>query len=155
MSGALEFSRQWDRILRAGAIRSVYVAGPVTRDDFVSVVGAGFGPCRVIVEELHSRTGRDSAVVSRRKWMLKDPLVHPCKWLRPDVVPFAAFVCSVVVSLLRVGRVCWQILGFLIRSFGRFGFFFSVGQVGVLQILDGLGWREMMALPLPWFDKLA
>ena len=49
LNDALESSRQWARILGIGAI------GPVTRDDFKSVVGADLGRFRVIVDGLHSR----------------------------------------------------------------------------------------------------
>ena len=80
MSGALEFTKQQDCFLRAGAV------GQVTCDDFESVVGVGLGRCRVIIGELHSRTSdfirkvgvrrRDYAVAGWVKWILEDLLVH-------------------------------------------------------------------------------
>ena len=35
---------------------------------------------------------RDEAIRGWRKWLREDPLVHPYKWLRPDLVPPAPFL---------------------------------------------------------------
>ena len=35
---------------------------------------------------------RDGAIRSWRNWVREDPLVHPYKWLRPDLVPPAPFL---------------------------------------------------------------
>ena len=35
---------------------------------------------------------RDEAIRSWRNWIREDPLVHPYKWLRPDLVPPAPFL---------------------------------------------------------------
>ena len=35
---------------------------------------------------------RDEAIGSWRSWIREDPLVHPYKWLRPDLVPPAPFL---------------------------------------------------------------
>ena len=38
---------------------------------------------------------RDEANRGWRNWIREDPLVHPYKWLRPDLVPSAPFLqCS-------------------------------------------------------------
>ena len=34
---------------------------------------------------------RDEAIRGWRNWIREDPLVHPYKWLRPDLVPPAPF----------------------------------------------------------------
>ena len=35
---------------------------------------------------------RDEAIRVWRSWIREDPLVHPCRWLRPDLVPPAPFL---------------------------------------------------------------
>ena len=35
---------------------------------------------------------RDEAIRGWRNWIREDPLVHPYKWLRPDLVPLAPFL---------------------------------------------------------------
>ena len=35
---------------------------------------------------------RDVAINGWRNWLREDPLLHPCKWLRPDFVPPAPFL---------------------------------------------------------------
>ena len=35
---------------------------------------------------------KDRAVQGWRAWLLEDPLVHPYKWLRPDLVPPSPFL---------------------------------------------------------------
>ena len=32
-------------------------------------------------------TRQDEAIRGWRNWLREDPLVHPCKWHRPDLVP--------------------------------------------------------------------
>ena len=42
---------------------------------------------------------REEAVRGWRNWLRKDPLVHPYKWLRPDLVPPALFLqCDTLVA---------------------------------------------------------
>ena len=60
------------------------------------------GQCRQVVQGLHrSLSDFPHAVVVRRRevairgwrgWLREDPLVHPYKWLRPDLVPLAPFL---------------------------------------------------------------
>ena len=35
---------------------------------------------------------RDEAIRGVRNWIREDPLVHPYKWLRPDLIPPAPFL---------------------------------------------------------------
>ena len=35
---------------------------------------------------------RDAAIRGWRNWIREDPLVHPYRWLRPDLVPPAPFL---------------------------------------------------------------
>ena len=62
-----------------------------------AVEGFGLGDFRRVVGDLHRRLSdfihgvvvhrRDEAIWGWRNWLREDPLVHPCKWLRPDLVP--------------------------------------------------------------------
>ena len=61
----------------------------------------GLGVWLQIVEGLHRRLSdfahgvvvhrREEAIREWRNWLREDPLVHPYKWLRPDLVPPAPF----------------------------------------------------------------
>ena len=53
--------------------------------------------------------------------MREDPLVHPYKWLRPDLVPPALF-CSVTLSLLLVVLGFWLIRAGSMRNSEKLGF---------------------------------
>ena len=85
---SVELTNQWERILAAGPL------SPVTLKDFSDFHHA--------VSDLHHRLGdfihqvvvhrRDDAIRVWRKWVREDPLVHPYKWLRPDLVPPAPFL---------------------------------------------------------------
>ena len=35
---------------------------------------------------------RDAAIRGWRNWVREDPLVHPYRWLRPDLLPLAPFL---------------------------------------------------------------
>ena len=62
----------------------------------------GVGESRRLVGDLHCRVSdfmhgvvvhrRDVAITAWRNWLREDPLVHPYKWLRPDLVPPAPFL---------------------------------------------------------------
>ena len=57
----------------------------------------GLGWFHEVVGDLHGRLSdfihrvvvhrRDEAIRSWRGWLREDPLVWPCRWLRPDLVP--------------------------------------------------------------------
>ena len=96
LSRSVELSAQWDKILGIGPLF------PVTVADFEGLrcIGLGdfyHGVCVIhhrLCDFIHSIVvhRRDEAIMSWRNWIREDPLVHPCKWLRPDLVPPAPFL---------------------------------------------------------------
>ena len=95
LSRSVELTAQWDQILASGPM---YI---VTLDD-LSVgrdlsIGAFFdaaaGVHRRLCDSIHQVVvhRRDEAVRVWRNWIREDPLVHPYRWLRPDLVPPAPF----------------------------------------------------------------
>ena len=62
----------------------------------------GIGDFHHVVSDVHHRLSdfihavvghrRDEAIKGRRNWIREDPLVHPKRWLRPDLVPPAPFL---------------------------------------------------------------
>ena len=96
LSRSVELALQWDRLLAAGP------SYPVTLDDLGAVWGLGIGEFHRVVSGLHPRRidfihgivvhRRDEAVREWRNWIREDPLVHPYRWLRPDLVPPAPFL---------------------------------------------------------------
>ena len=62
----------------------------------------GIGDFYRVVSDVHHRLSdfihavvvhrRDEAIMGWRTWIREDPLVHPRKWLRPDLVPPAPFL---------------------------------------------------------------
>ena len=96
LSRSVELTAQWDQILALGPMY------PVTLDD-LSVgrdlgIGAFFdaaaGVHRRLCDFIHQVVvhRRDEAVRGWRNWLREDPLVHPYRWLRPDLVPPAPFL---------------------------------------------------------------
>ena len=93
---SVELTAQWDKILAAGPCY------PVTHDDFGAVWVLGIGEFHRVVSGLHRRLSvfihsvvvhrRDDAIRGWRSWIREDPLIHPYKWLRPDLVPPAPFL---------------------------------------------------------------
>ena len=83
LARSLELTAQWDGILAV--------------DDLSVVQGLGIGAFHHAVSNLHHRLcdfihavvvhRRDEAIRGWRNWVREDPLVHPYKWLRPDLVP--------------------------------------------------------------------
>ena len=75
---------------------------PVTLGDLDVVRGVGVGEFHRIVSDVHRRLSdfvheivvhrRDEAIREWRNWIREDPLVHPYKWLRPDLVRPAPFL---------------------------------------------------------------
>ena len=92
LSRSVELTAQWDRILAVGPLY------PVTLDDLDVVQGAGVGEFYRAVCDVHRRLSDfiHAIVVHRRDEAIggwrKDPLVHPYRWLRPDLVPPAPFL---------------------------------------------------------------
>ena len=118
LSRSVELTAQWDLILASGPIY------PVTLDD-LSIgrhlgIGAFFdaaaGVHRRLCDFIHQVVvaRRDEAVRGWRNWVREDPLVHPYRWVRPDLVPPAPFlqcephrtpdgsgVCLILIRLMR------------------------------------------------------
>ena len=96
LARSVELTAQWDRILAAGPLY------PVTLDNLSAVRGLGIGDFHRVVSDVHHRLSdflhaivvhrRDEAVREWRNWVRDDPLIHPYKWLRPDLVPPAPFL---------------------------------------------------------------
>ena len=96
LAGSVELTAQWDRILAIGPLH------PVTFGDFDMVQGVGIGEFHRIVSDIHRRLSdfvhavvvhrRDEAVRGWWNWLREDPLVHPYKWLRPELVHPAPFL---------------------------------------------------------------
>ena len=96
LARSVELIAQWDRILAIGPLH------PVTIGDLDMVRGVGLGEFYRVVSDVHHRLSdfihaivvhrRDEAIRGWRNWLREhDPLVHPYKWLRPDLVPPAPF----------------------------------------------------------------
>ena len=92
----VELTAQWDKILSIGPRH------PVTLDDLHAIEGSGLGDFRRVVGDFHHRLSdfihgivvhrREGAIREWRNWVREDPLVHPYKWLRPDLVSPAPFL---------------------------------------------------------------
>ena len=92
---SVELAVQRDRTLRSGPVY------PVTLEDFHAVQGGGIGEFLRVASDLHHRLSdfiqrlvvyrRDEAIRVWRSWLREDPLVHPYKWLRPDMVSLLLF----------------------------------------------------------------
>ena len=96
LSRSVELTIQWDRIL---AIGPVY---PISPDDLSVDRGQGIGAFLDLASDVHRRLSdfihqvvihrRDAAIRGWRSWVREDPLVHPYRWLRPDLLPPAPFL---------------------------------------------------------------
>ena len=197
VSRGLELTRQWDAVVAVGPM------GTVTAAALERIAGLDISDIGAAVAGLHLELDRFlQAVVRRRKeravhvwkaWVLEDPLVHPYRWLRPDLVPPSPFLqcspCETPGVLADPGlidakfREAW--MPYFCRSvrgaadLDDFSLEVEGGWLPVLDqfhlppltgdlllevvrhkkvtagSLDGWGWRELKALPLPWFDSLA
>ena len=96
LARSVELSCQWEKILAIGPLH------PVTFGDFELVRGVGIGEFHRVVSDLHRRLSnfihevvvhrRNEAVRGWRNWVREDPLIHPYKWLRPDLIPPSPFL---------------------------------------------------------------
>ena len=96
VSRGLELTRQWSAIAAAGPL------GTVTSDALERASRLDLVDLEVFVAALHLdldkflqavvRNRKDRAVQGWRAWILEDPLVHPNRWLRPDLVPPSPFL---------------------------------------------------------------
>ena len=83
LSRSVELLVQWDRVLDVGPL------GPFTQSDYL----AADLYCR-LSDFIHRVVvhRRDVAITAWRSWLQEDPLFHPYKWLRHDLVPPAPFL---------------------------------------------------------------
>ena len=96
LSRSVELTSQWDRILALGPLYNV------TSDDLSVNRGMGIGAFYHAASNVHRRLSdfihavvvhrRDEAIRVWRNWIREDPMVHPYKWLRPDLVSPAPFL---------------------------------------------------------------
>ena len=96
LARSVELTAQWNRILAAGPLYFV------TFGDLHAFEGLGSGVFHRVVSDVHHRLSdfihevvvhrRDEAITGWRNWLREDPLVHPYKWLRLDLVPLAPFL---------------------------------------------------------------
>ena len=96
LSRSVELTAHWDLILALGPMY------PVTLDDFSVGRDLGIGALFDAAAGVHRRLcdfihqvvvhRRDEAVRGWRNWIRKDPLVHPYRWLRSDLVPPVPFL---------------------------------------------------------------
>ena len=90
LSRSLELTAQRDKVLALGPM---YL---VTLDDLSFNRALGIGAFFLAASEVHRRLSdfihRDEAIRGWRNWIREDPLVHPYRWLRPDLVPPAPFL---------------------------------------------------------------
>ena len=71
-------------------------------NDFIAVWGSGLGDFHHAVYDVHHRLSdfihqvvvhrRGEAIGGWRNWIREDPMLHPHRWLRPDLVPPAPFL---------------------------------------------------------------
>ena len=96
LSRSVELTAQWDRILALGPMHLV------TLDDLSLDRALDIGAFFRAASDIHRRRStfihqvvvhrRDEAIRGWRNWIREDPLVHPYRWLRPDLVPPAPFL---------------------------------------------------------------
>ena len=96
LSRSVELTTQWDQILALGPMY------PVTLDDLSFDHYLGIGAFFDAASGVHCRLcdfihrvvvhRRDEAIRVWRNWIREDALVHPYRWLRPDLVPPAPFL---------------------------------------------------------------
>ena len=195
----LELHRQWSCILDEGPVGNLdwdsLVSAPrAGMDGFRVGVGVAIDAVTKFVQHV-AALRRESAIHGWRNWILEDPLVHPYRWLRSDLVPPAPFlVCDpegtvdgsgILVEPSAIDaefRKAWMPffcrkdrghadLGSfradaegltplldevqLPRLSGAMLFEMVQKKSATAGSLDGWGWRELKALPVAWFDRLA
>ena len=147
LSRSVELTAQWDKILALGPLH------PVALDDLSFDRGMGVGAFFHAASGVHRRLGdsvhavvvcrRDEAVRGWRNWVREDPMVHPFRWLRPDLVLPAPFLqCK--PDLTPGGSGFLLILLGLTRNSERLGFptFVALGK-GIPALRNSiLRWRS-------------
>ena len=108
LARSLELDRQWACIIRSGPVGCLDWASLEDSPrfglvGFQSRVNDAIDTLTEFVKRVVI-SRRDSAVRGWRSWILEDPLVHPYRWLRPDLVPLAPFlVCDPEVTFCESG----------------------------------------------------
>ena len=158
---------RWDKVLAIGP------SYPIPRCDLAAVWGLGIGEFHGVVSDLHRRLNdfihavvvhrRDDAIRWWRNWIRReDPLVHPYKWLCPDLVPPALFLqCqphltpgpALMKNSERLGSPMFAVS--LPRLTGQMLSYVVQRKCASAGSLDGWGWRELKVLPVSWYDGLA
>ena len=92
----VQLVRLWDSVVRLGSI------GSVRLEEYAAARICGVGESRRLVAELYGRVSafvkrlvayrRSAGITAWRNWVREDPLVHPYKWLRADLVPPSPFL---------------------------------------------------------------
>ena len=96
LARGLELHRQWSCILGSGPIACLnwiaLVSSPQSGIlEFRAEVGDAIGCITDFVKKVVI-SRKDFAIQKWRNWILEDPLVHPYRWLRSDLVPPAPFL---------------------------------------------------------------
>ena len=100
----LELDKQWSCVLSSGPIACLDWASLVGSPkggvlEFLTRVGEAIDAIMDFVKRVVA-CRRDFAIQGWRDWILEDPLVHPYRWLRSDLVPPAPFlVCDPSVTV--------------------------------------------------------
>ena len=103
LARSLELTVEWDGTIRIGPV------SPLTVQDFEMARSGGFGVWLQVVQGLHRRLSvfihgaavhrREEAIRGWRNCLREDPLVHPYKWLRLDLVSPAPFLqCDPLIT---------------------------------------------------------
>ena len=95
---AVELLHLWDCVMRLGPLGSIRV------EEFSAARTCRVGESRRLVAELYGRVSsflrrlvahrRSVGIAAWRSWLREDPLVHPERWLRADLVPPSPFLQS-------------------------------------------------------------
>ena len=144
LARGLELTRQWGKVLRCGPL------GTVTEERLLKVSGlrlTGFGvEVGLTHDELHKLLHdffvrrKDCAVRGWRAWILEDPLVHPYRWLRPDLVPLSPFLqCDPAATVDGSGVISGPSL--VDQKFRELGSLMSVVQSEGLLTSRTFRWR--------------
>ena len=96
LTRAVELLHVWDCIVRLGPLGSVRV------EEYAAARTCGVGESRRLVAGLYDRVSafirgivahrRSVGIAAWRSWLREDPLVHPYRWLRADLVPPSPFL---------------------------------------------------------------
>ena len=95
LARGVELERQWSHIMRSGPVGCLDWAslegGPRAGNiEFQIRVGDAIDAITDFVKGVVS-SRRDFVLQGWRSWLLEDPLVHPDRWLKSDLVPPAPF----------------------------------------------------------------